>query len=41
MNGDSQALYAVVSRLKKKLEPAGGAVQLSAVRPDGYRLSIG
>lgn len=40
MNKDSQALYAVVSRLKRKLERAGEIVQLNAVRPGGYRLII-
>lgn len=40
INNDSQALYAAVSRLKKKLEPAGASVHLSAVRPEGYRLTI-
>ncbi|MBS6642305.1 MAG: response regulator transcription factor [Clostridiaceae bacterium] len=40
LNGNSQALYAVVSRLKKKLENTGGGVHLNAMRPDGYRLTI-
>ena len=40
MNEDSQALYTVVSRLKKKLEPAGTALRLAAVRPAGYRLML-
>lgn len=40
MNEDSQALYTVVSRLKKKLEPAGTYLRLAAVRPAGYRLTL-
>lgn len=40
MNGDSQALYTVVSRLKKKLEPAGPSLRLTAIRPAGYRLTL-
>lgn len=40
MGEDSQALYAVVSRLKRKMEPGKQSVRLAAVRPEGYRLTI-
>ncbi|GAA6293253.1 hypothetical protein F220043C3_16870 [Enterocloster asparagiformis] len=40
LNGNSQALYAMVARLKRKLETAGDAVLLNAIRPEGYRLTI-
>ncbi|MDE8733006.1 response regulator transcription factor [Eubacteriales bacterium DFI.9.88] len=40
MGGDSQALYAVVSRLKKKMEPGKDSIRLLTVRPEGYLLSI-
>ena len=40
LNGNSQALYAMMARLKRKLETAGDAVHLNAMRPEGYRLTI-
>jgi len=30
----------MVARLKRKLETAGDAVLLNAIRPEGYRLTI-
>ena len=40
LNQDNQALYTVVSRLKRKLEPYSQVVHLTAVRQEGYRLII-
>jgi DNA-binding response OmpR family regulator len=40
MENDSQALYAVVSRLKRKLKPCGDGLTLTAARLDGYKLEF-
>lgn len=40
LNDDSQALYTVISRLKKKLAPAGPALRLTTVKATGYRLIL-
>jgi DNA-binding response OmpR family regulator len=40
MENDSQALYAVVSRLKRKLKPCGDGLTLTATRLDGYKLEF-
>ncbi|MDR1422752.1 MAG: response regulator transcription factor [Coriobacteriales bacterium] len=41
IEGDNQALYAVISRLKKKLSPYADSIRLMAVRHDGYRVEMG
>jgi len=40
MMGDSSALWKQVSRLKKKLEDGGGAVEIFSIRGFGYQLEI-
>lgn len=37
---DGGAVWAQLSRLKRKLESGGGAIELCAVRGEGYRLEI-
>lgn len=38
--GNSSALYTMVSKLKRKLEPCRKTIRINAVRGDGYRLDM-
>jgi DNA-binding response OmpR family regulator len=40
LSGDSQALWAVISRLKRKLEDCGKRVGIKTLRQGGYQLKI-